>query len=325
MVCSPGRTPTQSQLVHYQRANVAMSRARDQCILVRSLDITDIPNVDDAKIPIIEFFQSAGTTDIDYDDFTTTTTDTNLEIPSDISRNYASTASSNPMRWLLVRRLAQQGYKLRSMGIVWKNGICVEHPNTDARVALMVDDVLDMYQDWVSCYRQQQKIERVGWKCLRVDILSLLYDCKGTIQAVVQFLNHVGIEKIETDSTASIPTDIPTITSSSGGKGSATKIFGGGDGLDLDHVETDIVSITSDDEDNSDGKRIVGNDGDRKKAYVSRTMSAVRPKKRFRMDVDPTTNQSAKDEIDEDTVGSMNSFLNDSNVVVDLSFLRGGL
>lgn len=42
MVCSPGNTPTQNQLFHFQRANVALSRARDQMVLVRSLDIGDV-------------------------------------------------------------------------------------------------------------------------------------------------------------------------------------------------------------------------------------------------------------------------------------------
>lgn len=37
MVCSRGKVPTQSQLMHFQRANVAMSRAKDRCVLVRSI------------------------------------------------------------------------------------------------------------------------------------------------------------------------------------------------------------------------------------------------------------------------------------------------
>lgn len=53
MVCSPGSSPTQNQLLHFQRANVALSRARDQMILFRSIEISDVPNNDDTKIPII--------------------------------------------------------------------------------------------------------------------------------------------------------------------------------------------------------------------------------------------------------------------------------
>jgi hypothetical protein len=179
MVCSKGRTPTQSQLVHFQRANVALSRARDQCVLVRSLQISDIPNTDDAKIPIIEFFQSASTTDaeISLDDF--------------VHDRFMN--SKNLLRRLLVRRLHEKGYKICCMGVVLKDGICVEHPESDERVALIVDDILETYQDWCTSYRQQQKIEGVGWNCLRVDSLSLLSDCNGTMHTVFEFLKQAGI------------------------------------------------------------------------------------------------------------------------------------
>ena len=35
MVCSPGSVPTQNRLMHAQRMNVALSRARDRMVLVR--------------------------------------------------------------------------------------------------------------------------------------------------------------------------------------------------------------------------------------------------------------------------------------------------
>jgi len=60
MICSPGHVPTQCQLMHAQRINVAMSRARDRLILVRSINACHIPNSDDVKIPVLEFFETFG-------------------------------------------------------------------------------------------------------------------------------------------------------------------------------------------------------------------------------------------------------------------------
>lgn len=177
MVCSRGKTPTQSQLTHFQRANVALSRARDQCVLVRSLEISDIPSVDDMKIPIIEFFQTFGSGTDHVDPLSSAHLD-----------------NCHPAQRLLARLLTEQGYVVRSMGVVWKNGICIEHPNFDNRAALMVDCAGESLQDWHSCYRQQKAIERVGWKCLRVDILSLLTNCKGTLDSVMRFLSAAGVD-----------------------------------------------------------------------------------------------------------------------------------
>ena len=65
--------------------------------------------------------------------------------------------AKTPALRLLVLRLSDLGYKVRSMGMVWKNGICIEHANTDIRVALMVDAANDLYPDWQAGYQQQQK------------------------------------------------------------------------------------------------------------------------------------------------------------------------
>jgi hypothetical protein len=178
MVCSRGKAPTQSQLIHFQRANVALSRARDQCVLVRSLDISDVPSIEDMKIPIIEFFLTCG----------------GNESEPGVPLASVQLAKSQPIHRLLARLLTEQGYGVRSMGVVWKNGICVEHPNSDMRAALMVDCSEESLQDWHASYRQQKAIERVGWKCLRVDVLSLLTDCRDTLDSIIRFLSAAGVE-----------------------------------------------------------------------------------------------------------------------------------
>jgi hypothetical protein len=147
------------------------------------LEISDIPSTDDVKIPIIAFFQKASTTNnsTSYDETDLLGTET------------PSIASKRSLRRLLIAQLRKRGFKIYEMGVVWKDGICVEHCESDKRVALIIDNVSEMYQDWLRSYRQQQKIEGVGWKCFRVDVLSFLSNFNGTMHSIFEFLGEAGI------------------------------------------------------------------------------------------------------------------------------------
>ncbi|KAL3934383.1 MAG: hypothetical protein SGBAC_009891 [Bacillariaceae sp.] len=188
MVCSPGSAPTQSQLMHFQRANVALSRARDRCVLVRSIDIGHVSSLEDAKVPIIEFFlqQSHDSEDEDSTD------------PS-FQREKGKGAA------ILKKLLQDNGYTIADMGIVWKNGVCVEGQKN--RAALIVDGEELCSQDWQASYNQQKAIERVGWKCFRVDSLSLFVNMNSTLAKIVDFLDSVGVEKTAAVSTYGVAPD----------------------------------------------------------------------------------------------------------------------
>lgn len=179
MVCSRGSVPTQSQLMHFQRANVAMSRARDRCVLVRSIDLTDISSLDDMKVPIIEhFLQGADSEDED-------------------SMNENDSSKGNKMgnaSWMLKQLLQDRGFTVSDMGVIWKNGICVENGNT--RVALLVDGDEFSRQDWKASYGQQKAIERVGWKCFRVDALSLFVNLESSMKNIMNFLSDAKIQAL---------------------------------------------------------------------------------------------------------------------------------
>jgi AAA domain len=180
MVCSPGSSPTQNQQFHFQRANVAMSRARDRCVLVRSLDLKDIPSLDDSKVPIIEFFMRA-----------------NLSMEEDEPReDHPSRPTRDKKRYgasLLKFLLGERGYHLVDMGVVWKDAVCVEHQDSDTRAAVMIDCEESSPHEWTSGFAQQKAIERVGWKCLRMDALSLVVDYTAVMADVVKFLSSAGI------------------------------------------------------------------------------------------------------------------------------------
>jgi hypothetical protein len=179
MVCSRGCAPTQNQLMHFQRCNVAMSRARDQICCFRSLDLKDVPSTEDIKIPIMEFFQTADISDGENKDMA----------------QEKGLRQLHPAQVLLERLLTESGYTVRSMGVVWKNGISVEHASSDTRVAVIVDCAGDSPQEWLSSYKQQKAIEQVGWKCFRVDIISLVANLSSALDSIIRFLSTHGIEE----------------------------------------------------------------------------------------------------------------------------------
>ena len=276
-----------------------MSRARDQCILIRSLDISDIPSADDVKIPIMEFFQKASTS-------LNRICDENTENPL--------LNDNNTLRHLLVQRLEERGYKLCCMGVVWNNGICVEHPESDERIALIIDDVSETYHDWVRSYRQQQKIEGVGWKCLRIDILSFLSDCNGTMQTISEYLTKVGIRIHMEEENKTITNDaVHTVIQT------------------MDNNNSNEVVMT---EYGTSSRSEPAEESDRTLQGTTGTIKATRSSKRQRTnqhtDTDSKMKQQDVDLIDVaaaevESLFSLDSQSNsnDDNIVVDLSFLRG--
>jgi hypothetical protein len=180
MVCSPGSCPTQNQQFHFQRANVAMSRAKNRCVLVRSIDLKDIPSLDDSKIPILEFFMQASNSPKNSDAH-----DTAVDKVSSYKKRMGTT--------VLKDLLNERGYHLMDMGIVWKDAICVETGDSDTRAAILVDCEETSPQEWIAGFKQQKAIERVGWKCLRVDALSIAVDYIAVLEHVLKFLTSIGI------------------------------------------------------------------------------------------------------------------------------------
>jgi hypothetical protein len=189
MVCSPGSVPTQNRLMHAQRMNVALSRARDRMVLVRSIDAQHIPNAEDIKLPVIEFFEEATNRGIGNKSTTDESEDSGRRSESTLFTFRARAEK------LLKNVLVTRGFSVRSMGVVWDNALCVEHPSSNARAALCIENGGESKEEWVRTMTQQKSIERVGWKCLRVDAISFLSNYNATVRKVVDFLAAAGVEE----------------------------------------------------------------------------------------------------------------------------------
>jgi hypothetical protein len=249
MVCSRGSVPTQSQLMHFQRANVAMSRARDRCVLVRSIELTDISSMDDMKVPIIEYFMQG--------DFEEAASVDSMDEKGARARHKIGNGSS-----ILKQLLEQRGYTVTNMGVIWKHGICVENDTT--RAALLVDGDELSGQEWQASYGQQKAIERVGWKCFRVDSLSLFLNLDSTMKNIVRFLASANIEEpvmanvdaevadaaIENEDVDKTYREMP-VEAMEGANG---PIVLDDDEVVQDHDDHDVVTISSCDDGEADSK-----------------------------------------------------------------------
>lgn len=253
MVCSPGSVPTQNRLMHAQRMNVALSRARDRMVLVRSIDSHHIPNNEDIKLPVIEFFEAVttlegrATTEMDED----ATVERKAEIASFSFRVRAEA--------LLEKLLKERGFTVRSMGVVWNHALCVEHKGSSARAGLCVDNAGESKEEWNRVVTQQKSIERVGWKCLRVDGLSLLSDHGSAMIKVLEFLASAGVEEppllydsLEEENEEAPAEDVDPAEANREDNGAAVENVN----PDVDMEENHAIVISSDDENDEDGKKV---------------------------------------------------------------------
>jgi len=184
LVCSPGSVQVQNKLEHMHNANIALSRARDQMILVRSVDCTHILNYEDIKIPIISFFLKT-------------------ENSSSLSSSFASQSQEkhslfsfrNKAKKILGNALQNKGYIVSSMEAIWNNSICVEDEKSGLRCAISIDCGGESEREWNSLMNHQKKIEQIGWECLRCDAFQLVSDFFGTLQYVQLFLTAAGVTR----------------------------------------------------------------------------------------------------------------------------------
>lgn len=183
MVCSPGRVPTQSQLMYAQRANVALSRARDRMVLVRSIDSSHVPSGDDIKIPILEFFAESAAKNVGDED----------TVDGPTLKDGGLFSFRLQGQSMLEGLLRDKGYSVRRMGVVWNDAVCVEDTQSGTRAAISFECVGESTNEWIRLVKQQKSIERVGWKTFRVDGMSFLVNCLGTFKCVEKFLQDTGV------------------------------------------------------------------------------------------------------------------------------------
>ena len=189
MVSSPGSVATQSQLMYHQRINVALSRARDRMVLVRSINRSHITSIEDAKVAVIDFFSEFASKDVKHD---------NPKRVEDATRFNATSYDTPPLHERVVDHvteyLNEAGFVVRPMGLVWAGAICIENEATGSRAAIAIESSGEVKQEWTVSVGQQRAIERVGWQCFRLDALSWILDHKSTSDMLHSFLRSADVK-----------------------------------------------------------------------------------------------------------------------------------
>lgn len=179
MVACPRTAIAQTSRLFEQRFNVALSRARDRMVLVRSVTSSHL-KPSDLKLAVLEHFRNpmgggniAGAGDI-------------LALcESDFERDFG-------------RRLLALGYRIRPQVPVggWRIDFVIEGRN-DRRLAIELDG--DKYHGpdrWAADVRRQKSLERLGWRFWRCWGSSWITDPDSCLGDLRRVLDDLGIDPI---------------------------------------------------------------------------------------------------------------------------------
>jgi very-short-patch-repair endonuclease len=175
MVADPSNKTALTMLRYQQRFNVAVSRARDRVVLVRSVRREEL-NPNDLKARLIAHFENPmPEVEVSADAFAL--------CDSDFERD-------------VMGRLLQLGYSVRPQvgSLGYRIDMVVEGAN-GRRLAVECDG--DRYhgpEQWRQDMRRQRVLERVGWRFWRSFASSYYRDTDAVIGDLVAMLTRLGIE-----------------------------------------------------------------------------------------------------------------------------------
>jgi very-short-patch-repair endonuclease len=233
MIADPNSKQAQTATQFEQRFNVALSRARDRLVLVRSVREEEL-RPDDLKARVIRHFRDpmAGAA--------TPTGDLEAMCDSDFERE-------------VLRRLVERGYRVTpqvgAMG--YRIDLVVEGAN-GRRLAIECDG--DQYhgpERWADDMRRQRILERVGWRFWRCWASSFTLDPDGCMDDLGATLERLGIGPSEgvvsgrvftAHITASAEQGEGASLGSAGGKQIGTQVEAH-DATDLKEIEKAVASL----------------------------------------------------------------------------------
>jgi very-short-patch-repair endonuclease len=181
MVADPILKQAQTASHFEQRFNVALSRARDRVVLVRSVREEDL-NPRDLKAKVLQHFRDpmAGAAQ--------PVGDVLAMCDSDFERE-------------ILARLVSRGYRVKPQvgALGYRIDLVVEGAG-DRRLAVECDG--DKYhgpERWADDMRRQRVLERVGWRFWRCWSSSFTVDPKGCMEDLIATLDRLGIRPLGQD------------------------------------------------------------------------------------------------------------------------------
>lgn len=203
----------QSSPLYEQRYNVALSRARDRMVLVRSVTASDLKE-GDIKLEVLRHFQNPA--------------EGGRIGPND---DVLATCQSEFERQV-GRRLISSGYRLRAQ--VPAGGYFIDfvvEGADDRRLAIELDGDGSHGPDrWAADLQRQRNLERVGWTFWRCWASEWAADREGVFADLVRVLGQHGIQPIGAASRSNeILVEFRTVGGSVGGASTNTASEGAGE------------------------------------------------------------------------------------------------
>jgi len=186
MVASPQDARAQTTKSDQQRFNVAVSRARDRLVLVRSIHANDLKNPEDLKLKLIEHFKKP------------------VEIVN-ADKNLIDLCESQFERSVF-QRLVDAGYRTTPQYIAGHYRIdFIVEGHADRRLAIELDgDSFHGPDQYASDQKRQADLERIGWKFWRCWASDWEKDSDYCFNELINALQLNGIEPIGSDYKPSI-------------------------------------------------------------------------------------------------------------------------
>jgi very-short-patch-repair endonuclease len=180
MVECPETARAKTSRVFEQRFNVALSRARDRMILVRSVALADLNSEEDLKRKVIEHFRDAMKTGI-------------VAMPKD-----ALEVCQSGFEREVGTELIARGYRIRAQVPVGQYSLdFVVEGERDQRLAIECDG--DPYHGpdrWAADLQRQKSLERAGWTFWRVWGSHWRADREGCVSDLLETLDQLGIKPL---------------------------------------------------------------------------------------------------------------------------------
>ena len=177
MVADSANKTALTMLRYEQRFNVAVSRARDRVVLVRSVKREEL-NPNDLKARLIAHFENP--------------------MPELEEIEDALAVCESNFERDLMQKLLERGYRVQGQvgSIGYRIDMVVEGADR-RRLAVECDG--DRYhgpEQWRQDMRRQRVLERVGWRFWRCFASSFYRDPDGVLNELVEMLTRMGIEPV---------------------------------------------------------------------------------------------------------------------------------
>jgi very-short-patch-repair endonuclease len=178
MVADPAIRTALTTLRYEQRFNVAVSRARDRVVLVRSLRLEDL-NPNDLKARLIAHFKEP------------------MRLDTDVMRQGLDACETGFERDVM-RRLLERGYRVQPQVGPFGFRIDLVIEGADGRrLAIECDgDRFHGPEQWRDDMRRQRVLERAGWQFWRCFASSFYRDMDGVTADLFDTLSRLGIEPV---------------------------------------------------------------------------------------------------------------------------------